>query len=150
MPTMPLKKPFTAALNTYPPAPPPSGGTNTPLVAALSSSPSSVTASTSYSLGPNAPAVHLGGLPGSIGPTGVGEGFVFDPEIAAMIFQLWTRRRAMKLTRKQTLLDIGFRATQRKKNGRKILCKASTTFVVQKTVKAVEEGFRTDEVEERE
>lgn len=33
--------------------------------------------------------MHLGGLPGSIGPAGVGEGFVFDPEIVSMIVQLW-------------------------------------------------------------
>lgn len=41
------------------------------------------------SLGPNAPHVNVGALPGSIGAAGVGEGFVFDPEIASLIYQLW-------------------------------------------------------------
>ncbi|KZP09502.1 G-protein alpha subunit [Athelia psychrophila] len=93
MPNTPLKKPSSAALNTYPPAPHhPSEDAS--LVAALSSTPPSTTGprvTSSYSLGtgPNAPAVHLGGLPGSIGPAGAGEGFVFDAEIANMIFLLW-------------------------------------------------------------
>ncbi|KZP09516.1 G-protein alpha subunit [Athelia psychrophila] len=87
MPNVPPKK--AAAHNAYPPAP--QTAEHASLVAALSSAPPSAAGPSSYSIGvgPNAPAVHLGGLPGSIGPAGAGEGFVFDPEIAAMIFQLW-------------------------------------------------------------
>lgn len=40
-------------------------------------------------LRPNAPAVHLESLPGSIDFAGIGEGFVFHPEIASTISQLW-------------------------------------------------------------
>ncbi|KAF7972378.1 hypothetical protein HWV62_1090 [Athelia sp. TMB] len=93
MPTAPPKK-ASASPITYPPqahdAPGSSSGqTALSLPAALSSSPPAVGLGTiSTSLGPNAPPVHLGGLPGSIGPAGVGEGFVFDPEIASMIDQL--------------------------------------------------------------
>ncbi|KZP26355.1 guanine nucleotide binding protein, alpha subunit [Athelia psychrophila] len=73
MPTVPLKKPKTS------------------LAAALTFllSTASFHATINYSLGPNAPDMHLDDLSGSIDSADVGEGFVFDPEIASMIAQLW-------------------------------------------------------------
>lgn len=55
----------------------------------VSSSPPSASTSSNYSFGPNTLTVHLGGLPGNIGPAGIGEGFVLNPKISNMIVQLW-------------------------------------------------------------
>ncbi|KZP03100.1 G-alpha-domain-containing protein [Athelia psychrophila] len=65
MPNAPLKMPSFAALNTYLPAP------HQPFE------------NTSYLVLRRRPPCD------NIGPAGVGEGFVFDPEIVSMIVQLW-------------------------------------------------------------
>lgn len=66
-------------------------GSNVSLLLALSSPPSSTgpNMTSSHSLSPDVPTVRPGGLSGSIGPAGIGKGFVFNPKIACMIAQLW-------------------------------------------------------------